>query len=82
MQRNTNLSPADLVGYQYPLLYGRYIGEIKKIVEKELSKEGTPEFDFSWLICKVFLLGTIAGVRKERARRRTPKKDRKHERTR
>lgn len=60
-------SPTDLVGQQSPLLYGVYARDIKEIVDSELKKT---DFDFSWLICKVFILGTIAGVRDERRRRR------------
>jgi hypothetical protein len=63
-------SLTDLVGKQSPLLYGVYGRDIKEIVDSELKKIGDPDFDFSWLICKVFILGTIAGVRDERKRRR------------
>lgn len=66
MRENNISMTADLVGYQSTSLYELYRDDIKKIIK---SGHGST-FGFEWLICKVFLLGTIAGVRKERARRR------------
>lgn len=66
MRENNISMTADLVGYHSPDLYEVYQDDVNKLM-KDCIDSG---FGFEWMICKVFLLGTIAGVRKERARRR------------
>ena len=66
MIKDNKYMTAELVGYQSPSLYELYRDDIKKIIK---SGHGS-DLGFEWMICKVFLLGTIAGIRKERARRR------------
>lgn len=65
-KRNSSPTAADLVGYQSLLTYGVYRDDIKKLMKRKINSN----IDLEFLVCDVFILGTIAGVRKERARRR------------
>lgn len=66
--KEKNLKMTSLVGYQTPTLYAQYREEVLEMLENE--KDSSGNIDLEWLLCKVFMLGSLVGVRKERQRRK------------
>ena len=74
MKTQNKSRPADIIRYQTPIDYILYHDEIMETIEKE-SRD--PLSGVEWLYLKVFYIGYIAGIRRERYLRTLNKKERR-----